>query len=770
MSPQSINRKSRRGRRRTCSQAFRRIVVAVILLGVGGLCEPRTAHADAPRVLVLNSYHPQYTWTEELVQGVREELSYLPVEHLFIEFLDARRMVDDDVYLSLLVAAYAHKYRRFPPDVIISSDDSALEFLLAHRATLFPTVPIVFCGINSRTVAELEPVPNTTGILEGLEVAGNLALIERLHPEATRVVLLADRTSLGQGMVRMARQAIPRFEREGLRIEVWDDFTLAELHERVAGVDLGTVFLLLAIHEDRAGHYFSFDEHLRPLTDVSRATIYAMFGMLLGQGVTGGAMNDPHEHGRAAAVMARRVLDGTPADAIPIVPSAEYRPRFDYARLQRFDIPEDRLPEGSIVIGRPTSFYEDHPRLVWTVSMVIVGLGLAVLWLASVVRRMQRAERELANKQEELRRAQQLEILGRLAGGVAHDFNNLVTAISGFAELASRRIPPNDEVLHEDLDEIQRAAERAAELTRQLLSFARRQPIQTRIVDVNTLLVNLHKLLRRLVSEAVELVVLPTKEPACVRLDPGQLEQVLSNLVVNARDAMPSGGKLTLGVETTETEVLLEVSDTGVGMSEAVKARIFEPFFTTKDVGHGTGLGLATSIAIVERAQGTIAVDSSLGRGTTFTIRLPRVFESPAELAEPPCRPPVRRGGGLVLLVEDDPQVRRVARNALAESGYEVLEADNGVVALELARRHDSRLRCVLTDIVMPILGGGELVRRLRSEHPDLPIVVMSGYVDDPSLGSELARLDVRFISKPFLPNELVTVVSDAAESVPLWA
>jgi two-component system cell cycle sensor histidine kinase/response regulator CckA len=500
---------------------------------------------------------------------------------------------------------------------------------------------------------------------------------------------------------------------------------------------------------------------------VSRVPIYAMFGMLLGQGVTGGMMNDPHDHGRAAAVMARRVLDGTPADAIPVVPSAEYRPRFDYARLQRFGIPEDRLPEGSIVVGRPTSFYEDHAGLVWAVSVVIVGLGLAVLWLASIVRRMRRAERELANKQEELRRAQQLEILGRLAGGVAHDFNNLVTAISGFAALASRRVPPNDEVLRDDLEEIQRATERAAELTRQLLSVARRQPIQTQIVDVNTLLVNLYKLLRRLVSEAVELVVLPTKDPACVRIDPGQLEQVLSNLVVNARDAMPTGGTLTLGVKATETQVLLEVSDTGVGMSEAVKARIFEPFFTTKDVGRGTGLGLATSIAIVERARGTIDVDSSLGQGTTFTIRLPRVFECPTELAEHPGRPPVRLGGGLVLVVEDDPQVRRVVRNALTESGYEVLEADNGVVALELARRHEPRLRCVLTDIVMPILGGGELVRKLRSEHPDLPIVVMSGYVDDPSLGSELARLDVRFVSKPFLPDELVAIVSDAAESGP---
>jgi signal transduction histidine kinase len=739
-----------------------------VLLGSGALAEARLARrADDVRVLVLNSYHPQYKWAQEVVRGVREELSYLPEENLFIEYMDARHMVDDEAYLSLLAAVYAHKYRQFSPDVIISSDDSALEFLLERRATLFPGVPVVFCGINSRTAAELEPVPNMTGILEGLEVAGNLALIDRLHPDATRIVLLADQTSLGQGMVRIARGVIPRFEHPGRRIEVWDDFTLAELHERVAHVDPQTVFLLLAIHEDSAGQYFSFDKHLRPLTDASRVPIYAMFGMLLGEGVTGGEMNDPYEHGRAAAVMARQVLDGTPADALLVVPSAEYRPRFDYARLERFGIPENRLPEGSVVLGRPTSFYEQHARLVWAVCAVIIGLGIAVLWLAWIVRRMQRAERELADKQEELRRGQQLEILGRLSGGVAHDFNNLVTAISGFAMLASQRAPPDDDVLREDLDEIQRASARAADLTRQLLSFARRQPLQDRVVDANVLLVNLHKLLRRLVSEAVELVVLPTSDPACVHIDPGQLEQVLSNLTVNARDAMPTGGKLTLSVTTTETEVRLEISDTGVGISEEVMAQIFEPFFTTKAVGRGTGLGLATSVAIIERAGGRLEVASTVGRGTTFTIHLPRVFESPAEVAERPRLPPVRTDGGLVLLVEDDPQVRRVTREVLTKSGYEVVEADNGVVALELARQHAPRIQCVLTDVVMPILGGGELLRRLRSEHPDLPIVVMSGYVDDPSLGSELARLDVRFIAKPFLPDELVCVINDVAERAP---
>jgi hypothetical protein len=302
-----------------------RFAVIALVLGALYLVVPNQAHAArAPLVLVLNSYHPQYGWTEELVRGVRDDLAALPPENLHIEFMDARRMVDDAKYLDLLAAVYQHKYGRLRPDVIISSDDSALSFLLARRDTLFPGVPIVFCGINSRAPEELEAVPNMTGILEGLDVAENLTLIERLQPNARRVVLLADRTSLGQGMVQVARGAIERRQRSALKTEIWDDFTLEELGRRVASVDEHTVFLLLAIHEDRAGRYFSFDEDLKPLTLRSRAPIYAMFGMLLGQGVVGGMMNDPYQHGRATAGV-RRCAPNTGRHACRCHPGRAHR-------------------------------------------------------------------------------------------------------------------------------------------------------------------------------------------------------------------------------------------------------------------------------------------------------------------------------------------------------------------------------------------------------------------------------------------------------------
>jgi signal transduction histidine kinase/CheY-like chemotaxis protein len=692
---------------------------------------------------------------------VRDDFAELPPENLHIEFMDARRMVDDEKYLELLAAVYRHKYGRLRPDVIVSSDDSALNFLLERRDSLFPGVPVVFCGINSRSPEELEAVPNMTGILEGLDVADNLTLIQRLHPDARRVVLLADRTSLGQGMVRVARDVIGRFERPSLKIEIWDDFTLDELGQRLASVDEHTVFLLLAIHEDRAGHYFSFDHDLEPLTRRSRSPIYGMFGMLLGRGVTGGMMNDSYQHGRATAAVARRVLAGTPADAIPVVPSAEYRPRFDYAMLRRFQVAEASLPPGSVVAGRPVSLYAQHTRLVWTAGGIFLVLVLTIGWLTYLISRMRSAERELVANQAELRRAQQFKVIGSLAGGIAHDFNNLITAISGFTSLSAERVPPGDAILLDNLDQVARASQRAAGLTRQLLSFARRQPIEPRIVDLNVVVKDSLKLLRRLTNEGVELVMLPASEPAWVFADPGQLEQVLGNLATNARDAMPAGGKFTLAVSVDASQVLLRAADTGVGMSDEIKACVFEPFFTTKSVGRGTGLGLATSFSIVEQAKGSIQIESEVGRGTIFTIRLPRVLEPPTYQDIPAASGLRPIASGLVLLVEDDTQVRRVAARALEGHGFQVLEAENGTVALELAK-HAGRLSCVVTDVVMPLMGGVELLRGLRLLDANVPVIVMSGYVDDASLFENADELDVRFIAKPFLPADLVAVVCDS--------
>ncbi|HJZ92102.1 MAG TPA: PAS domain-containing protein [Gemmataceae bacterium] len=371
--------------------------------------------------------------------------------------------------------------------------------------------------------------------------------------------------------------------------------------------------------------------------------------------------------------------------------------------------------------------------------------------------------------------AQKMEAVGQLAGGVAHDFNNLLTVINGFADLLLATTP--DEEAREALQEIARAGARAADLTRQLLAFSRRAIMTTKVVNLNDVLAHTTKMLRRLIGEDIELVTRPAPDLGAVRIDPGQLEQVIVNLAVNARDAMSQGGRLTIETRNVELAglhtdgsvelrpgqyVLLSVSDTGVGMAEGTKARIFEPFFTTKEVGKGTGLGLATVYGIVRQSDGHIAVETAPGRGSCFRVYLPMVDGVPAErLAGPGSPPRVPRGEEVILVAEDDESVRRMTVTALRSAGYQVLEACDGVDAEELFGQTRGRIDLLITDIVMPRMRGGELAMRLRAGAPELKVLFVSGYSDDEFLRRGLRDHELVFLRKPFSPSELARKVRD---------
>jgi two-component system cell cycle sensor histidine kinase/response regulator CckA len=391
--------------------------------------------------------------------------------------------------------------------------------------------------------------------------------------------------------------------------------------------------------------------------------------------------------------------------------------------------------------------------------------GLVVNW-HDVTERYQ-AEQALRQSEEKLRQAQKIEAIGRLAGGIAHDFNNLLTAILTTAQLAAMDVPEGS-TLRSDLGEIHQAAERAAGLTRQLLAFSRRQVLRPRTVDLTLVVSDLEKMLVRLIGENIEFAA-HTEANCNVRADPGQLEQVIMNLALNARDAMPEGGRLTLRTGKVDLDVedgrrmfgcpvargsyvRLQVEDTGLGMDETTLQHIFEPFFTTKEMGKGTGLGLATVYGIVKQSGGFIRATSRIGAGSTFEIFLPETSEmadSPA-----PRAPSTESGKGeTVLLVEDEELVRIAARKALLRSGFLVLEANNGVHALKIYGL--SRVDLVITDLVMPEMGGRELATRLRQQNPDVKVLFTSGYSDDPTIrGGETAR-GIAFLPKPFTPESL---------------
>ncbi len=370
---------------------------------------------------------------------------------------------------------------------------------------------------------------------------------------------------------------------------------------------------------------------------------------------------------------------------------------------------------------------------------------------------------ERKSLEDQLRQAQRLEILGRLAGGIAHDFNNLLTPILGYCEILGD-MPELRDVGQRELGEIRRAGERALTLTQQLLAFSRKRILTPGVMDPNAALADMSSLLGRLLGEDVTLVIEPGTDAGRVRLDPGQFEQVVMNLAVNARDAMPAGGTLRIVTEAGSDPTKpcrITVSDTGTGMDPATVERIFEPFFTTKPSGKGTGLGLATVHGIVHQAGGSLRVNTALGRGTTFTIELPRA-EGPVSPRRAPERAEWVGGSETVLLVEDDAPIRTYVSRVLAGRGYTVIEASHGLAALEALDAAPGAVHLLLADVVMPELSGPELAARARARRPDLRVLYMSGYTEDAAEQRRLAEAGDRLLEKPFTPGELLRRVREA--------
>lgn len=387
--------------------------------------------------------------------------------------------------------------------------------------------------------------------------------------------------------------------------------------------------------------------------------------------------------------------------------------------------------------------------------------------------------KQVQSLEQQLLQSQKLENVGRLAGGIAHDFNNLLTVIGGFSELTLRKMNGN-ESLKNNIREIQKAAERAGNLTRQLLAFSRRQIMEMKNVDLNLLLKDLEKMLARLINEDIEFNLIMAQDLGTVMVDPGQIEQVIVNLVVNAKDAMPSGGRLTIETANCELDetfcqnhvgsvsgpyVRLSVSDTGIGMTPEVKKKVFEPFFTTKEMGKGTGLGLSMVYGIVKQSGGHVWVYSEEGYGTTCKIYLPRQETQ----ADPVLRQEevvqLARRTETVLLVEDEPSVRSLSASVLRDQGYQVLEAGNGLEALHLAREKEvNRINLLLTDVIMPKMSGRELADTLIGLHPEMKVLFTSGYTDDVIAHHGVLEPDTAFLQKPFTPISLARKVQEVFE------
>jgi signal transduction histidine kinase/ActR/RegA family two-component response regulator len=411
------------------------------------------------------------------------------------------------------------------------------------------------------------------------------------------------------------------------------------------------------------------------------------------------------------------------------------------------------VPRGRWVNASARPLRDEHGNLLGAIS-VFRDISL-----------QKQAELELKASEAQLRQSQKMDAVGQLAGGIAHDFNNLLTAICGYGSFAHELLPPHH-AARKDIEEVLKAAERAATLTHQLLAFSRKQVLAPRLLDLNAALRASEQMLRRLIGENIDLSVRCGANLGRVVADSGQIDQVILNLALNARDAMPRGGRLTIQTSNVQVQApaahgqgnapagsytKLTVSDTGVGMSEAVQARIFEPFFTTKAPGKGTGLGLSTVYGIVQQSGGHITVSSREGVGTTFDVYLPCTESGPADtVAPPPASMAMPRGSETILLAEDEEQVRNLGQAILTKLGYEVLVARDGVEALELQARHQGSIHLLISDVVMPRMSGDELAQRLLERVPGIRILFVSGYTADATLSSHLPANELTLIPKPF--------------------
>ena len=444
-----------------------------------------------------------------------------------------------------------------------------------------------------------------------------------------------------------------------------------------------------------------------------------------------------------------------------------------HSQYTRFDDPLPAAEIGTLTSafnGLIGSLGQQHVRL----EERSAELALAIETLRSEVQERERTERKLRESEERLRQSQKLESLGTLAGGVAHDFNNLLAVILGYAAISAADAPEGSRE-RDDLEQIRSAAQRATELVKQLLAFSRKQVLQPRVVDLNEIVHGIQSLLRPLIGEDVQVATRLAPGLSRIMADAGQIEQVIVNLVVNARDAMSTGGKIT--IETANAWVddrgepvpaygaarpmaLLSISDTGVGMDDATRERIFEPFYTTKAPGKGTGLGLSTVYGIVTQSEGVIAVKSSPGEGCTFRCYFPAASES-VMLAPGRADPDLSKGSETILVAEDDAQLRALFKRTLGDRGYTVLAAANGVEALELAVAYEGTIHLLITDVVMPRMSGRETATRLRLLRPAVRLIFVSGYSDDAIERHGVLVPDSVFLEKPVPPDVLARTVRE---------
>lgn len=886
-------------------------IFMVILLMITGLFSitfyrradsEETGAEDAKKtILIINSYNPGYQWLEDLEKGLLENLSFDNSTYdLYIEYMDTKNHPPQEVFPDL-VKLYAKKYSFKQPDVIISADNNAFNFLKENRDTLFPGVPVVFCGVNDYHEEMLSGFENVTGVAEAASFDETIKLALELFPSTKTIYSIAGSAETTKIHIDELDAVSPVFK-DRVVFKGIHELSMAEFKTALNDIPSDSIVLYLGLYRDTKGKLLSVKESFSFIRRYTGQPVITMWSQNLPY-CFGGVMISGQEQGRRASAMALQILSGEDPASIPVIKKSPNLPMFNYDELKRFSINPGILPPDSVIINVPSpSFYSQYKIQIWAVIITILLLSLlsvfltinivlrrktmialqsarsyissiidsmpsiligvdnllevtkwnraaeemsgisaedalgkpietviprltdeipnvreairskeicskarklyeengekkyaditifpllsnghegAVIRMDDVTERVRVEELRLQSKtlKEQLMQAQKMESIGRLAGGIAHDLNNLLVPVIGYAEM----LDGDDQLLpdhHNSVNEIYKAGMRARDLIRQLLAFSRKQNLDIKSVDLNDVISNFYTLLRRTIRENVEIELDLHPGELFIMADVGQIEQVIMNLAVNAKDSISKDGKITISTRFADPEgkmsylcsplaksriVQLEISDTGMGMDEGVQKKIFEPFFSTKGK-QGTGLGLATAYGIIKQHKGNIEVESEPGMGTTFLIYLPTSVNARMELKEDEERQFLQKGIETILIVEDNEQVLNLAQIILAHCGYNVLTASNGKNALSMVDSLHEHIDLLLTDVVMPEINGKELYSLAALKYPELKVLYMSGYNDNIISNNNSEEDGLPFIQKPFTAQILTQKVRSVLE------
>ncbi|MCA9978093.1 MAG: response regulator [Anaerolineales bacterium] len=828
------------------------------------------------RVLFIASYHPAFPTFFDQVEGVQAGFADESVE-LDIEFMDSKRFFDETNFANFY-ALLSHKLSQQPPyDLVIVADDNALNFVLEHRQEMFAETPIVFFGVNNLALALAQNEdPLVTGVVEAVSMRDTIALMTQLTPDVQRIYAIVDQTPSGQGDLQTyySRQVdFPDVVFDEIDLT---HLTFAEFAERLRTLPSNSAVLLLSAYYDRDGRFLSFTDSLQLITTNLERPLYHLWYHGMGEGILGGKLISHYEQGRMAAQMALRILDGESAGSIPVVAESPNQYVFDDVQLRRFGIKAHDLPEGSLIINQPETFYTRYKRVVWSILITIVVLVSFVIALGTTLFKRRQAEQklraseekyrtyvqnapygvfvvdgngrfqdangaaaqitgqpreqltgayfadiltpdmpqtgreylhkvatsgdaeckiqvehpdgqprhlllksirvspdyflvygsdetkrktaetalqesnnqlakaltDLQSTQKQLLQQERLAAVGQLAAGIAHDFNNILAAIMLYVDLAQRAISQPDKMTR-SLTVINQQAQRAAKLVQQIVDFGRRTIIDPQPIQMAPFLQDAVNLLRRTLPENIVLRMQQRARNCVIEADSGRLQQVLINLALNACNAMPDGGELTIildkvqpgdiidcaccGQVTAVDWVSIAIQDTGMGIPADTLPHIFEPFFTTR-APMGSGLGLAQVYGIVKQHHGHIGVRTEIGEGTTITLYLPLLLQANVHAPVIPDTSLTSGNHETILVVEDNAPIRRGIVDVLEALNYRVLQAGNGEEALLVFAEENGRIDLVLSDWVMPIMGGLDLVHNLREQDEHIKIVMMTGH------------------------------------------